>query len=93
MVELISNKKYTIMFSKSNITAADSICQTISLKNLIVSNESKNLYDYDSKKTSLSHYHRVFQKLVSQIQFLLPNYLITNLSLLTGFCVSTLQKV
>ena len=50
MVELISNKKYTIMFSKSNITAADSICQTISLKNLIVSNESKNLYDYDSKK-------------------------------------------
>jgi hypothetical protein len=50
MVELISNKKYTIMFSKSNNTAADSICQTISLKNLIVSNESKNLYDYDSKK-------------------------------------------
>jgi DNA modification methylase len=34
----------------SNITAADSICQTISLKNLIVSNESKNLYEYDSKK-------------------------------------------
>ena len=34
----------------SKFKTADSICQTISLENLIISNESKNLYDYDSKK-------------------------------------------